>query len=153
MPDQFDKDSFLNKFKQKAQAKGFELKPDKSKMAKDVPTLLDLLDAIAEALDEIIVKDQDKPGTIKAKSLKIGPSGQQQPAAYKEAKVKSDATTDRKFWSWMEAFHAKLRGVYPEPGKGAPNVFANSMKSLLAKKPKSITGKIIEGSKKVKVTT
>jgi len=151
--DQFDKSSFLNKFKQKARAKGFELNPDKDKMAKNCPTILDLLDAIAEALDEIIVQDQDKPGTIRTKNLKLGPSGLQQPAAFKEAKVKSDYTTDPKFWTWMESFHAILRGVYPEPGNGSPDVFASAMKSLLAQKPSSITGKIIEGSSKVKITT
>ena len=153
MPDQFSKDTFLTKFKDKAAAKGFELNPDKDEMSKNVPVLLDLLEAIAEALDEIIFKDQDKTGTIKAKTLKIGPAGLQQPAAYKEAKVKSDFVTDAKFWTWMESFHSVLQGVYPEPGRGAPDVFATAMKVLLSQKPSSITGKIIEGSKKVKVTT
>jgi len=153
MPDQYDKSSFFNKFKQKAQAKGFELNPDKGKMSKNVPTLLDLLEAIAEALDEIIIKDQDKPGTIKAKNLKLGPTGLQQPAAYKEAKIKSDFTTDPKFWTWMESLHSILQGVYPEPGNGSPDVFATAMKILLSQKPSSLTGKITEGSSKVKVTT
>jgi len=153
MPDQFGKDTFLTKFKQKATAKGFDLNPDKSEMSKNVPVLLDLLEAIAEALDEIIFKDQDKPGTIKAKTLKIGPAGLRQPAAYKEAKVKSDFVTDPKFWTWMESFHGVLQGVYPEPGNGSPDVFATALKVLLSQKPSSITGKIIEGSKKVKVTT
>jgi hypothetical protein len=153
MPDNFDKSSFLNRFKQKARAKGFELEPDRSKMAKNIPTLLDLLDAIAEALDELIMKDEDKPGTVKAKNLKIGPSGLQQPAAYKEAAVRSDFATDPRFWTWMESLHAIIRGVYPEPGNGSPDVFATAMKVLLAQKPSSITGKIIEGSETVKITT
>jgi len=153
MPDQFDKDTFLNKFKQKATSKGFDLNVNKDDLAKGTPTILDLLEAIAEALDEIIVKDQQKTGTIKAKSLKIGPAGLQQPAAYKEAKVKSDFVTDPKFWTWIESFHGILQGVYPEPGNGSPDVFATAMKLLLSQKPSSITGKIIEGSKSVKVTT
>lgn len=151
--DQFDKNTFLNKFKEKATARGFELNPDKGEMSKGVPTLLDLLEGIAEAMDDIIVNDQDKAGTIKAKSLKIGPSGLQQPAAYKEAKVKSDIVTDPQFWAWMETFHTILQGVYPEPGFGSPDVFATAMKVLLSQKPSSITGKIIEGSGSVKVTT
>jgi hypothetical protein len=151
--DQFSKETFLSKFKQKATAKGFNLNPDKSEMSKNVPVMLDLLDAIAEGLDEIFFKDQDKSGTIKAKTLKIGPAGLQQPAAYKEAKVKSDFVTDPKFWTWMGSFHSVLQGIYPEPGNGAPDVFATAMKVLLSQKPSSITGKIIEGSKKIKITT
>lgn len=153
MPDQFDKNTILGKFKQKAAAKGFDLNVKKADLPKNTPTILDLLTAIAEALDEIIVKDQTKSGTIKAKNLKLGPTGLQQPAAYKTAKVKSDFVTDPKFWTWMETFHSILQGVYPEPGNGSPDIFATTLKLLLSQKPSSITGKITDGSGSVKVTT
>jgi len=150
--DQFSKRVILDKLKAKVQAKGFELDPDKSKMAKDVVTILDMLNIIAESIADLMV-EQDKTGTITAKDIKLGPSGLQQPGAYKEAKIKFDTTTDPKFFGWLEAFHAVLRGVYPEPGYGSPNKFNIALKTLLARKPSSVTGKITEGSKKVKVTT
>jgi hypothetical protein len=153
MPDQFSKSTILTKFKQKAISKGFNLTPDTSEMSKGVPLLVDLLEIIAETIEEIIVTDQSLPGTIKASSLKIGPTGLQQPVAYKEATIKSDIVTDPKFWAWMEAFHAVLQGAYPEPGYGSPNVFATALKLLLSQKPSSITGKITKGSGSVKVTT
>jgi len=153
MADQFAKQTVLNKLKAKVQAKGFNLNPDKGDMAKGVTTILDLLDIIAETVADVFYTDQQKAGTIKASNLKIGPAGLQQPHAYKEAKVKFDATTDPKFFAWMETFHAILQGIYPEPGWGAPNVFGSAMKTLLSSKPSSLTGKIIEGSSKVKVTT
>jgi hypothetical protein len=153
MADQFDKATILNKLKAKVQAKGFDLNPDKSKMSNNVPTILDMLDIIAESVADLVFVDQNKDGTITAKEVKIGPDGLQQPHAYKNAKIKFDATTDPKFFAWMEALHAVIRGVYPEPGSGAPDTFARALKVLLSKKPKSLTGKIIEGSKKVKVTT
>jgi hypothetical protein len=153
MADQFQKDTFFNKFKEKASAKGFELFPNRSDMANGVPLMVDLLEAMSEALDDIFYNDQNLPGSIKASSLKLGPDGLQQPAAYKEATVKSDATTDPQFWAWMETFHGLLQAVYPEPGFGAPDTFALALKALLAQKPSSITAKITQGSGTVKVTT
>lgn len=153
MADQFDKSTILNKLKAKVQAKGFNLNVDKGDLAKGTATILDLLDIIAETVADVFFTDQAKDGTIKANDVKLGPDGLQQPHSYKEAKVKYDATTDPKFFAWMEAFHAILQGVYPEPGYGSPNVFLTALKTLLAQKPSSLTGKIIEGSKKVKVTT
>lgn len=153
MADQFDKKTFLDKFKQKSRVKGFELNPDKSKLPKNFPTTLDLLEIVAETLAEVLYQDQNLSGTLKAKDFKIGPSGLQQPVAYKTATVKADATTDPKFFTWMETFHSVLQGVYPEPGNGSPNVFATALKSLLASKPTSITAKITQGSGKIKVTT
>jgi hypothetical protein len=152
MADQFAKATILNKLKAKVQAKGFNLNPDKSDMAKNVPVLLDILDIIAETVADVFYTDQDKDGTVKANTFKLGPDGAQQPHAYKEAKVKFDSVTDPKFFTWMETFHSLLQGVYPEAGYGAPNTFGSTLKTLLSQKPTSLTGKIIEGSKKVKVT-
>lgn len=153
MSDQFGKSTFTTKFKQKAVAKGFNMSVDKSELPPNTPVIQDLLEAIAEALDEIFVKDETLAGTIKAKSLKLGPTGLQQDVAYKGATVKSDASTDPKFWTWMETFHSLLKISYPEPGSGTPNVFAIALKALLAFKPKSLSAKITDGSSSVKVTT
>lgn len=158
MPDQFDENSFTTKFKQKAAAKGFNMSVDRSELPPNTPVIQDLLEAIAEALDEIFIKDESLAGTIKAKSLKLGPTGLQQDVAYKGATVKSDASTDPKFWTWMETLHNLIKGppptyIYPEPGNGAPNVFAIALKALLALKPKNLSAKITDGSSSVKVTT
>lgn len=153
MGDQFDKSTILNKLKAKVSAKGFDLNVDKGDLAKGTATILDLLDIIAETMADILFTDQQKDGTIKASDIKIGPDGLQQPHAYKEATVKYDATTDPKFFTWLESLHAILQGVYPEPGYGSPNVFLTALKTLLAQKPSSLTGKITQGSGKVKVTT
>ena len=153
MADQFAKKTFFDKFKNKARTKGFNLNIDKSKVPQNFPSTLDLLEIVAETLEEVLHKDQSLSGTIKAKDLKIGPSGMQQPVAYKTAKVKADATTDPKFFTWMETFHSLIQVPYPEPGFGAPNVFATALRALSAQKPTSITAKIIDGSKKVKITT
>lgn len=153
MPDQFDENSFTTKFKQKAAAKGFNMSVDRSELPPNTPVIQDLLEAIAEALDEIFIKDESLAGTIKAKSLKLGPTGLQQDVAYKGATVKSDASTDPKFWTWMETLHSLLKVPYPEPGNGAPNVFAIALKALLALKPKNLSAKITDGSSSVKVTT
>lgn len=152
MADQFDKETILAKFREKAQAKGFELHRDKSKMSNGYPAIEDLLDAVAEALADIF-HNEDEPGVLKAQNFKIGPSGIQKPAAYKDGAVKADIVSDPAFFTWIETFHGLLQGVYPEPGNGAPDVFAMALKSLLAQKPTSITAKIIDGTDKVKVTT
>jgi hypothetical protein len=152
MADQFSKQVILDKLKAKVRAKGFELEPDRSKMAKGVVTILDMLDIIAESLADQLA-DESKSGTLKAKEIKLGPTGLQQPGAFKEAEIKFDNTTDPKFFNWMEQLHAIIRGSYPEPGYGSPNKFANALKRLLAQKPSSLTGKITVGSKSVKVTT
>jgi len=151
MGDQFSKQTILNKLKAKVQAKGFNLNPE-GEMAKGTTTILDFLDIIAETIADVFYTDQQETGTIKANSLKIGPGGLQQPHAYKEAKIKFDTTTDPKFFVWLESFHSILQGIYPEAGYGAPNAFGIAMKTLLSLKPSSLTGKIIEGSSKVKVT-
>lgn len=153
MADQFDKSTIFAKFKEKAQAKGFNLSPDKSKMTKNVPVIQDLLEAIAEALAEILYKDESLPGTLKASSFKIGPSGLQKAVAYKDASVKADITTDSSFFTWMETLHSLLQAVYPEPGNGSPDVFAMTLKTLVGMKPSSLTAKITAGSGSVKVTT
>jgi hypothetical protein len=152
MADQFSKETIFNKFKDKARAKGFELNPDRSKMSKNIPIMIDLLEAIAEALSDILYKDENLPGTIKAQSLKIGPSGLQKATAYKDGSVKADMTTDPTFFTWIETFHSLLQAVYPEPGNGAPDVFAMALKSLTGLKPSSITAKITNGSGSVKVS-
>ena len=150
MADQFSKTTILDKLKQKCVAKGFELNP--KELPKGCPSLIDTLNLFAEAIAEVIQQEQSLSGTIKAKDLKIGPSGMQQPAAYKTAKIKFDATTDPKFFTWMETLHSLIQIPWPQPN-GAPDTFATGLRALLAQKPTSLTGKIIDGSKKIKVTT
>jgi hypothetical protein len=152
MADQYSKSTIFGKFKEKAKAKGFDLSPDRSKMSKVCPTNQDLLEAIAEAMTDIL-NNGNLPGTLKASSLKIGPSGLQQPVAYKTATVKADIVSDSKFFTWMETLHGLLQAVYPEPGFGSPDTFAMALKTLLGMKPTSITAKITQGSGSVKVTT
>lgn len=153
MADQFSKKTILDKLRQKCTSKGFQLTPGPGDLPKNFPSLADTLELLAEAIAEVLNIDQNLSATLKAKDLKIGPSGLQQPAAYKTAEVKFDATTDPKFFTWIETFHSVLQGVYPEPGWGSPDVFATALKSLLASKPTSLTGKISKGSGKIKVTT
>lgn len=153
MPDQFDKRTILTKLQEKFQAKGFILEPDRSKLPAGTPTMGDMLDAMAEALAEIISTDELSKGTIKASEIKLGPSGLQQPAAFKTSDIKSDITSDPKFWAWMEIFKGLLQASYPEPGMGAPNVFATALKALLAAWPSEMKGKVVSGSATVKVTT
>jgi hypothetical protein len=149
---QYDKNYILDKLKTKAQSKGFDINPDKSKMSKNVSTLLDMLDLFAETISEVLSQEEINPGTIKTSSLKIGPTGIQVPAAAKDMTVKFDITTDPTFFSWIEMFHGLLQAVYPLPGYGAPNTFAIALQSLLSMKPTSLTGKVVEGSGSVKIS-
>lgn len=152
MADQFDKKIVFTKLKQKAITNGFNLTPNSAELPKGTVITTDLLEVIAETISEIFKDDQTLRGTIKASSLKLGPTGLQQAMAYKNAKVKFDATTDPKFFIWLETFHSLIQAVYPEPGFGAPNVFNTALKALLASKPTSITARITDGSSKVKIT-
>lgn len=158
MPKQYDKKTFLEEFEKRITQKGFVWKVekgDKKGIAKTTPTLMDLMEAIAEALSEIL-SNGDKPAKLVANSFKIGPSGQQLPVATKAPpgvnNVKADMTTDPSFFTWIETFHSLLQGTYPEPGQGSPSTFAIAMKSLISLKPKEIKAKIIEGSSKVSIT-
>jgi len=153
MAGEYDKATILAKLKEKVQAKGFDLNPDSSKMSKVSKSILDMLDVIADSMSVILSQEQIRTATLKANSLKIGPSGLQQPIATKTGTVKFDMTTDPKFFTWMETLHGILQGVYPEPGYGSPSTFAMALKTLLATKPTSLTGKITTGSGSVKVTT
>ena len=153
MPDQFSKGTILTKLQEKVSAKGFILEPDRSKLPDGTPTMGDLLEAIAEAFAELISTDEAVKGTIKASEIKLGPSGLQQPAAFKTSDIKSDITSDPKFWAWMQTFKGMLQASYPEPGLGAPNVFATALKALLATWPSEMKGKVTSGSGTVKVTT
>jgi hypothetical protein len=150
--DQFSKSNIFDKLKNKAKLKGFELAPDKSKMSKNVPTVQDLMEIVAEAISEILSQDETSSATLKAQSFKIGPTGLQKPVAYKDATVKADITTDSSFFTWIESFHSLLQVPYPEPGLGAPSVFAIALKTLIAMKPTSITAKITDGSGSVQIT-
>lgn len=152
MADQFDARTILDKFQQKMSAAGFELNPNRNEMARDVVTIDDALEILAESLADLFSVDEDLTATIKAANVKIGPTGAQKPAAYKDGLVKADATTDPQFFAWMEALHTVIQGTYPEPGKGSPNVFATALKSILSLKPTSITAKIIDGSSSVKIS-
>jgi len=150
-PISFDKSTILAKLREKASAKGFNLNPDRGQMSKGVPTIVELLDSAAEAISDIL-HEQSTTGTMVANNFRIGPAGLQKPVAYKDGIVRSDATTDPKFWSWMEAFHAFLVSVYPEPGNGSPDVFNNTLKGLISQKPTSLTAKIITGSGSVRIS-
>lgn len=152
MADKFSKQEILNILKEKVSAKGFAINVDKNELSAGASTILDMLEVIAESLSEIFYADETLTGTIRAKSLKFGPMGLQLPMSYKGAEVEYSAVTDPKFFIWLEALHTLLKAAYPEPGYGAPDVFATAMKSLLALKPKSITGKIKDGSNSVKIT-
>ena len=153
MADQFSKKTILDKLRQKCRVKGFQLTAGPGDVPKNFPTLEDTLELLAEAIAEVLNIDQNLSATLKAKDFKIGPAGLQQPAAYKTAEVKFDATTDPKFFTWIEALHSVLQGVYPEPGYGSPDVFATALKSLLPLKPTNLNGRINKGSGKIKVTT
>lgn len=158
MASQYSKENILNILKEKVSAKGFVLdveKGDKKGIAKTTPTLLDMLEALAEALEAQLEKG-DKDASLVASDFKIGPSGQQMEVATKsqpgEVNVKFDATTDPKFFTWIETLHSLLQNTYPISGYGSPNSFAIALKTLLSNKPTSLTGKIIKGSSKIKVT-
>jgi len=135
----------------KVYADAFNVSPERDKMSKNVPTLVELVSVISEALSDLIGAG-NLTATIGTTGINIGPIGLQKPMSYKDATVTFDATTDPTFWSWMESFHALLQGVYPEPGDGSPNVFATALKALISQKPTSLTGKITTGSQNVKVT-
>lgn len=159
MGKQYDKNTFVAEFQQKVSAKGFVWKVQKGEgkgIANTTPTMLDLMEAIAEALSDILGAG-NLPADLVAASFKIGPSGLQQPVATKAppgaTNVKADITTDPKFFTWVETLHSLLQASYPEPGNGAPNVFATALKTLISLKPTEIKAKITDGSSKVKVTT
>lgn len=156
MSKQYSKKTLLEEFENKVEAKGFELNVKKGDgIARDTPTLIDFMEAMAEALSEIL-EDGDKDANLVASSFKIGPAGMQQPAAHKaspgQTNVVADITTDPQFFTWIETFHSLLQGVYPEPGNGSPNVFATALKALVSLKPTEIKAKITEGSDKVKIS-
>jgi hypothetical protein len=151
MAQSFSKDNIDSTLTNKVSADAFNTSPERDKMSKRVPTLVELVSVIAEALSELIGAG-NLTATIGTTGIKIGPRGQQKPISYKDAIVTFDATTDPKFWSWLEAFHAFLQSIYPESGSGSPNVFATTLKSLIAQKPTSLTGKISTGSQDVKIS-
>jgi hypothetical protein len=157
MPNQYSKDLFKATFSKYALQKGFKMPPEgDTDMPAGTPTMADLLEAIAEALQEIFEQGA-LPAKLQAATFKIGPPGPQQPVATKAmpgtTNVKADMTTDPTFFGWIETFHSLLQASYPEPGYGSPDVFATALKTLLAQKPTSINAKITDGSTKVKVTT
>lgn len=159
MAKQYSKKTISDIFKQKAQAKGFQIRVTKGEgkgIANITPTLVDMIDAFAEGMEDIL-QSGDKSADLVAKSFKIGPAGQQQPVATKagpgQTNVVADMTTDPGFFTWMETLHSLLQAPYPEPGNGSPSVFAIALKALISLKPTSIKAKISEGSSKVKVTT
>lgn len=148
----FSKEAILAVFAKKATAIGFNMNPDKSKMAQGVMTTADLMDIVSTSISELLSQEELRTATIRTTGIKIGPTGIQKPITNKDAQVKFDITTDPNFFAWLETFHGLLQAVYPEPGYGSPNVFATALKSLIAQKPTSLTGKIVEGTDKVKIT-
>lgn len=157
MAKQYDKDTIFNLLKLRVASKGFNLKPNKGDggLANTTPTTIDLLEGISEGLSDVLTKGTNSADIV-AKDFKIGPIGLQQPVATKafgaETNVVADATTDPQFFAWIETFHSLLSAAYPEPGLGAPNVFATVLKTLVSMKPTKINAKITTGSSKVKVT-
>lgn len=159
MAGQYSKATIFAILQQKVAAKGFILPVQKGEgkgIANTTPTLVDMLEALAEALEAQLSKGS-LPADLVANSFKIGPTGLQQDVATKatpgQTNVVFDITTDPKFFTWIETLHGILQGSYPEAGYGAPSTFALALKTLLSSKPTSLTGKITEGSSKVKVTT
>lgn len=159
MAKQYDKSTIFNALKLRVAQKGFSLNVQKggdNRIAGTTPTLIDMLEGIAEATAELL-----NSGTLSAEFVandyKIGPPGLQQPVATvvnpPETNVLFDVTTDPAFFTWMETFHSLLQTPYPEPGYGSPDVFAIALKALIPLKPTELKGKITKGSSKVKVTT
>jgi hypothetical protein len=155
MAELYSKDTIFATLKDKVTAKGFKLDWDRTKMSPETKGTVDLLEAVAEAMSDILMNMEDKPATLKASEFKIGPAGAQKAAAYKDGQAKSDMAVDSSFWSFIEAFFAIVTGPpIPEPGNGAPSMFQTAlMAALAAVKPSSITAKIIDGTDKVKITT
>jgi hypothetical protein len=155
MANLYDKDTIFTKLKDKISGKGFVLDPDKGKMAKETRYMVDLLEGIAEAMSDILTGMGDKVAVLNGSEFKIGPSGQQNAAAFKDGQVKSDITTDPDFWAFVEAFYTVLNTpTIPEPGNGSPSMFHTMMKaSMMSVKPSKIKSKIVEGSSKIKITT
>lgn len=155
MAKQYDKSTILNALKLRVAQKGFNVNVDKSKTGPGVPMVQDLLEGIAEAVSDALTKGTNT-GVLRAKDFNIGPPGIQQPVATKafvgETNVVFDMVTDPQFFIWMETFHSLLNTSYPEPGYGAPDVFAMVLKVLIAMKPKAIKGKITSGTSKFNVT-
>lgn len=158
MPSQYSKSSIENAIKARVAAKGFNLNVKKGEgkgIASTTPTISDLISVIADSLSTVLTEEEGSAELV-AKDFKIGPPGLQQPVATKappgETNVVFDMTTDPNFFTWLETLHSLLQSSYPEPGYGAPDVFATALKSLLSLKPSSLKGKITSGSSKVKVT-
>jgi hypothetical protein len=158
MAKQYDKDTILNALKLRVAQKGFKLnvkKGDGEGIHSTTPTTIDLLEGIAEATSDILTKGTNSAEII-ANDFSIGSPGIQQDVATvafgAETNVVFDMTTDPQFFTWIETFHSLLNAVYPEPGSGAPDVFATALKSLVGLKPTALNGKITKGSSKVKVT-
>lgn len=154
MADKFSKSFIKSKLKAKATAAGFNIAPDSSSLPPGTPTMETLLGIIAETIEEVLKSDESLSATLTGSSVKIGPTGIQKDASYNGCKITIDKTTDPQFFAWLEAFTAILKvPMIPEAGMGGPSSFHAAMKALIGLKPTKVTGKISQGSTKVKVTT
>jgi hypothetical protein len=151
MAQSFDTNNIDSLLTNHVSSDAFNVSPARDKMSQGVPTVVELVSLVSEALSELL-EQGTLPATIVTQGLQIGPQGLQKPISYEDATVTFDATTDPKFWAWMEAFHNFIDVVYLEPGNGSPNVFATAWKALIAQKPTSLTGKIVVGSQNVKIS-
>lgn len=151
MAQSFDTDNINSLLTNHVSGDAFNVAPDRSKMSQGVPTIVELVSLVSEALSELL-EQGTLPATIVTQGLQIGPQSLQKPMSYKDATVIFDATTDPKFWTWIETFHNFLDLIYPEPGYGAPNQFATAWKALISQKPTSLTGKIVVGTQNVKIS-
>jgi hypothetical protein len=158
MPGQYSKSTIQNAIKARVLAKGFNLNVQKGEgkgISNTTPTISDIIDVVSDSLSTILSQGTFSANLV-AKDFAIGPPGLQQPVATKaipgQNNVVFDMTTDPTFFTWIETLHSLLQASYPEPGYGAPDVFATALKSLLSLKPTSINGKITSGSSTIKVS-
>lgn len=158
MPGQYSKTTIENAIRARVLAKGFNLNVQKGEgkgIANTTPTISDMISVIADSLSTILTQGTQSAKLV-AKDFAIGPPGLQQPVATQaipgQNNVVFDMTTDPAFFTWIETMHSLLQASYPEPGYGAPDVFATALKSLLSLKPSSLNGKITSGSSTIKVT-
>lgn len=151
MAQSFDADNINSKLTNHVSSSGFNTSPDRDKISQSVPTIVELVSVVAEAMSDLLERGA-LPATIVTQGLQVGPISLQKPMSYKDATVVFDATTDPIFWAWQEAFHSFLDAVYPEPGYGSPNVFATALKALIAQWPTSLTGKITVGTQNLKIS-
>jgi len=150
----FDKDVIFSKLKDEAEKKGFNMNPVRNEMAKNAPTIIELLEAIAIVINDILVKDNSKTAEIKAPEIKLNCGGQLKGIARKDDEITIDMTTDSQFMSFMEALVSTLQTnlATPHPPNAPSPVVAALFGALKPLLPTKVKGKITTASDKVKTS-